>query len=67
MVLGGWVGGWVGEYVLVRVCLCVCSVLCCVVVCLSGCVLCVVSLRIKWSSTASPENVLFSISKGFFL
>ena len=54
MVLGGSVGGWVGEYVLVRVCLCVlCCVLCCVVVCLSGCVLCVVSRKIKWSSTAS--------------
>ena len=54
MVLGGSVGGWVGEYVLVRVCVCcVCCVLCCVVVCLSGCVLCVVSLKIKWSSTAS--------------
>ena len=52
MVLGGSVGGWVGEYVLVRVCV-VCVVLCCVVVCLSGCVLCVVSLKIKWSSTAS--------------
>ena len=47
--------GWVGEYVLVRVCCvcCCCVVLCCVVVCLSGCVLCVVSLKIKWSSTAS--------------
>ena len=56
MVFGGSVGGWVGEYVLVRVCVvCVvlCVVLCCVVVCLSGCVLCVVSLKIKWSSTAS--------------
>ena len=45
MVLGG----------LVSMCwcvLCVC-VLCCVVVCLSGCVSCVVSLKIKWSSTAS--------------
>ena len=50
------VGGWVGEYVLVRMCvLCVLVFvsLCCVVVCLSGCVLCVVSLKIKWSSTAS--------------
>ena len=50
-------GRWVGEYVLVRVCLCVlcvlCCVLCCVVVCSSGCVLCFVSLKIKWSSTAS--------------
>ena len=41
--LGGSGGGWFGEYVLVRVC----------VVCLSGCVLCVVSLKIKLSSTAS--------------
>ena len=49
VVSGGSVGGWVGEYVLVRVCV----VLCCVVVCLSGYVLCVVSLKIKWSSTAS--------------
>ena len=37
VVVGGSVGGWVGEYVLVRVC----------VVCV------VVSLKIKWSSTAS--------------
>ena len=46
--VGGSVGGWVGEYVLVRVCV-VCVVVCC-------CVfewLCVVSLEIKWSSTAS--------------
>ena len=41
---GWWV--WVGEYVLLA------CVVCCVV-CLSGCVLCVVSLKIKWSSTAS--------------
>ena len=44
VVLGGSVGRWVGEYVLVRVCVCVLCV--CVV-------LCVVSLKIKWSSTAS--------------
>ena len=56
---GGGRGGewcWVG---LVSMCWCVCVVrvvcvvLCSVVVCLSGCVLCVVSLKIKWSSTAS--------------
>ena len=35
------------------VCVVLCVVLCCVVVCLSSCVLCVVSLKIKWSSTAS--------------
>ena len=53
VVLGGSVGGWVGEYVLVRVCVC-CVVLCCVscVSCVS-CVCVVVSLKIKWSSTAS--------------
>ena len=66
------------------VCVCVlCCVLCCVVVCLSGCVLCVVSLKIKWSSTASSgkandwrtrERVVHLFSnlecvrtKGFFL
>ena len=58
MVLGG-SGGWVGGLVSMCWCVCVCvlcvlcCVLCCVVVCLSGCVLCVVSLKIKWSSTAS--------------
>ena len=47
--LGGSVGGWVGEYVLVRVCVLCCFVLFCV-----SCVSCVVvSLKIKWSSTAS--------------
>ena len=53
-------GGSVGECVLVRMCVCVlCCVVCCVVlcvVCLSGCVLCVVSLKIKWSSTASSSK-----------
>ena len=52
MVLGGSVGGWVGG--LVSMCWCVCM-LCCVVL-LCCCVfewLCVVSLKIKWSSTAS--------------
>ena len=39
----GWVGGWVGWWVCVGACVCC---VCCVV-CLSGCVLCVVSFKIK--------------------
>ena len=51
-----WVGRWVGG--LVSMCWCVCVVLCCVVcfvclVCLVFLVCVVVSLKIKWSSTAS--------------
>ena len=48
------VGGWVGEYVLVRVCVVLCCVVCFVcLVCLVFLVCVVVSLKIKWSSTAS--------------
>ena len=63
-----WVGRWVGGLVSMCWCVCVVCVLCCVVLCSSGCVLCVVSLKIKWSSTASSgkandwrtlTNVLF--------